>query len=247
MSATTKIAVHSLADLKNTSDDALPNYLTSLKFKQNHTQTDIRLALGYTAVAISGALFYIDWKFGWEVTKPYTAPAVIAYFILNTAFSYWIWFVENGVIFEGEGKTGKLRIQTSTKKHMPVYNLTAIFTPTYASGSSSSSKSTTGPQQTLHLRAPFTRWFTADGYFVAKPFQQWLASEIPIIGAADPKNVVEDIGRGNQTQTEAERVLNLGGDSNVLEVLEQLKKGAAAVGGGAGTGSSAGKGGKRRK
>jgi hypothetical protein len=47
------------------------------------------------------------------------------------------------------------------------------------------------------VEAPFTRWFTTDGRFVAKPFQQFLASEIPIIGAADPANVVEEIGRGS--------------------------------------------------
>jgi hypothetical protein len=126
MAATQKIAVHSLSgasllptiapthtnphppDLKNTTDDALPNYLHSLKFKQIHTQTDVRLALGYVAVAIAGALFYFDWKYGWDASKPYTAPAVVAYFALNGAFSYWLWFVEKGVVYEGEGKTGRV-------------------------------------------------------------------------------------------------------------------------------------------
>jgi Microsomal signal peptidase 25 kDa subunit (SPC25) len=131
MSANTKIAVHSLSgnhihlclpisnlcanpipDLKNTTDDALPNYLTSLKFRQSHTQTDIRLFLGYSAVAIAGTLFYFDWKHGWDATKAYTAPAVIAYFIINGIFSYWIWAVEKGVVFAGEGKTGKVSFQT---------------------------------------------------------------------------------------------------------------------------------------
>lgn len=39
--------------------------------------------------------------------------------------------------------------------------------------------------ETLEIEAPFTRWFTADGEFVAKPFQQWLASAVPVIGKAD--------------------------------------------------------------
>ncbi len=95
-------------DLKNTTDDALPNYLHSLKFKQLHTQTDVRLVLGYAAVAIAGGLFYFDWKFGWANSKPYTLPAVVAYFLLNGAFSYWLWVVEKGVVYEGEGKTGKV-------------------------------------------------------------------------------------------------------------------------------------------
>jgi hypothetical protein len=132
MSAQQKIAVHSLSgnysmraktvrtyankllpDLKNTTDDALPNYLHSLKFRQIHTQTDVRLALGYVAVIIAGALFYFDWKFGWEASKPYTAAAVAAYFILNGAFSYWLWFVEKGVVYEGEGKTGRVSLAPS--------------------------------------------------------------------------------------------------------------------------------------
>ena len=38
----------------------------------------------------------------------YTAPAVVVYFLLNSAFTYWMWFVEKGLVYEGEGKTGKV-------------------------------------------------------------------------------------------------------------------------------------------
>ncbi|KAF2442207.1 hypothetical protein P171DRAFT_433754 [Karstenula rhodostoma CBS 690.94] len=219
MSATTKIAVHSLSDLKNTTDDALPNYLHSLKFKQIHKQTDVRLVIGYSAVIIAGALFYYDWKFGWEASKPYTLPAVVAYFILNTAFSYWLWFVEAGTVYEGEGKTGKVRIASSTKKHIPIYEVDVTFSP---AGSSH-------PQK-IHIRAPFTRWFTSDGYFIAKPFQQWLASEVPVVGAADPNNVVEEIGRGSG----AENVVNASGNQSAIDILQQLKASGANVSAGSG-------------
>ena len=193
----------------------------------------MRLVLGYSAVVIAGVLFYFDWKFGWEASKPYTFPAVLAYFILNGAFSYWLWFVEGGVVYEGEGKTGKVRttadvsdqpkltvrcaqvrITSSTKKHIPIYSCDVLFTPApYASN----------PPQTIHIRAPMTRWFTADGYFIAKPFQQWLASEVPVIGAADPNNVVEEIGRGSAG---ANQTLNLD-SGNAIDVLQQLKASGA--------------------
>jgi len=75
-----------------------------------------------------------------------------------------------------------------------------------------------------------TRWFTADGYFVAKPFQQWLASEIPVIGAADPNNVVEEIGRGTGMDTN----LNLN-SSNAVDILEQLKASGARFASGDGS------------
>ncbi|CRJ85632.1 hypothetical protein BN1723_000003, partial [Verticillium longisporum] len=72
MSSEERITVHNLADLKNTSDDAIPNYLNSLKFTQSHTLVDIRLALGYTAFAIAGACFAWDYKFGFDATKQYS-------------------------------------------------------------------------------------------------------------------------------------------------------------------------------
>lgn len=99
--STSQVSPYSVPDLKSTTDDALPNYLTSLKFVQDHTNTDIRLAVGYVAVIIGGALFYADWKLGWDATKPYTLPAVVVYFILNGIFTYWLWYVERGAVFVG--------------------------------------------------------------------------------------------------------------------------------------------------
>jgi hypothetical protein len=102
----------------------------------------------------------------------------------------------------------------------------------------------TNPSQTLHIRAPFTRWFTSDGYFVAKPFQQWLASEVSVVGAADPNNVVEEIGRGSET---LKNYTNASG-TNALEILEQLKASGANVNVGGGGAAAGGKGtGRRRK
>lgn len=198
MTSPSKISVYSVPDLKNTTDDALPNYLTSLHFKQDHRYTDVRLALGFTAVTIAGALFYFDWKFGWDATKVYTLPAVVAYFILNGAFTYWIWFVEKGIVFAGEREGKKLVLSTNTKKHRGVYYLTARYT-TKAGGA----------WKEVKVEAPFTRWFTQDGFFVAKPFQQWLASEVPAIGEADPANVVEEIGRGSEAESGGAKSVNV--------------------------------------
>ena len=64
---------------------------------------------------------------------------------------------------------------SSVKKHTPIYNLRVCC-----------EKAGKQPQ-TVNIWAPFTRWFDSDGYFVATPFQQWLASEVPIVGEADPK------------------------------------------------------------
>lgn len=128
-----KIAVYSVPDLKNTTDDALPNYLTSLKFKPNYQTQDIKLVLGYTAVAISAALFYADWKLGWDQTKAYTLPAVVVYFLLNGIFTYWIFYVEKGAIFVGEKGDSKvinpllvLQVNLKLYKHTLLYKHSQI-------------------------------------------------------------------------------------------------------------------------
>ncbi|MCJ1257433.1 hypothetical protein MMC24_005258 [Lignoscripta atroalba] len=177
--AAPKIAVYSLPDLKNTTDDALPNYLTSLKFEQSHFLTDVRLTLGYTAVIIAAVTFAFDYKLGWDATKGHTLWAVIAYFVLNSALTVWIWGVERSKVFTGESNGALISIASTVTKHTPIYKLTVRY--------SDPTKSEPWDWETLEISAPFTRWFSADGYFVAKPFQQWLASEIPIVGQADRK------------------------------------------------------------
>lgn len=44
----------------------------------------------------------------------------------------------------------------------------------------------------VSLKKPFTQWFDREGGFVALPFQQMFASNVPVIGVADPDRVVEE-------------------------------------------------------
>lgn len=105
-------------DCKNTTDDALQNYLNSLKIQQSHYYTDVKLALGYTAVIISAITFAFDYKLGFEKTKYWTAAAVVLYFAFNGAFTYWIWAVEKGIIFMGSWKGRQVRPHAqTTHKH----------------------------------------------------------------------------------------------------------------------------------
>ncbi|CAJ0541689.1 Ff.00g081760.m01.CDS01 [Fusarium sp. VM40] len=176
--AAEKISVYNLADLKNTSDDAIPNYLNSLKFRQSHTLTDVRLALGYTAFGIAAACFLWDYKLGFESTKYYTAAAVTLYTLINTALTLWIMFREKGIIYEGTSPSGeKISISSSTKKNVPIYNLAVTVTDK-------------GSKPSVHkISKPFTGWFDETGQFVAVPFQELLANSVPVIGKRDPKRV----------------------------------------------------------
>jgi signal peptidase complex subunit 2 len=41
----------------------------------------------------------------------------------------------------------------------------------------------------FELARPFTEWFNEAGFFVPAPFQELLASNVPVVGKADPKRV----------------------------------------------------------
>lgn len=99
--------MYNLADLKNTSDDAIPNYLNSLNFTQSHALTDVRLALGYSAFFLAAACFLWDYKLGFESTKYYTAAAVAIYTTLNSALTLWIWLKEKGIVYVGTAPDGE--------------------------------------------------------------------------------------------------------------------------------------------
>ncbi|CAI4213712.1 unnamed protein product [Parascedosporium putredinis] len=181
--AAERISVYNLADLKNTTDDAIPNYLNSLKIKQVHTLADVRLALGYSAFFIAAACFGWDYKFGFESTKYLTAAAVAVYSILNGAMTFWMWYVEKGVVYEGVAPSGdKIRIASSTKPYDPTYNLTITLTP----------KSPKSPPQTLTVSRPFSQWFDEQGRFVTVPFQRMIATSVPLVAVLDPKRASKE-------------------------------------------------------
>jgi signal peptidase subunit SPC25 len=76
-------------------------------------------------------------------------------------------------------------ISTSTDKINPIYKVKVKYTTAAAKGSQN-------PEwEEKELKGQFGKWFSSDGYFVARPFQHFLASNIPIVGEADPKNAAE--------------------------------------------------------
>jgi signal peptidase complex subunit 2 len=167
-------------DLKNTSDDAIPAYLNSLKFTQSHTLSDTRLAIGYSAFVICAATFYWDYKLGFESTKHYTTIAVALYALLNGILTFWIWGVEKGSVYVGTNKAGeRIEVSSKTEKYTPIYNLSVT---TVRKG---------GKRETVSIKKPFNAWFDKAGHFVALPFQQMLASGVKVVGEADPTKVVE--------------------------------------------------------
>jgi hypothetical protein len=79
----------------------------------------------------------------------------------------------------------QIEISSSTQKHTPIYNLSI----TYYNASNPS------VPNTVKISRPFTQWFDAAGQFVPLPFQQMFASEVPVIGKADPTKAVKVDGK----------------------------------------------------
>lgn len=115
----------------------------------------------------------------------------------------------------------QVTIATSTKKNVPIYNLTIDIT----------SNSSSNPQS-ITLARSFTEWFDEKGHFVALPFQTMLASNVAVIGKFDPKRATLDA-------TPA-----VPGQDFTVDELDALIAGDDAA---ATSGSAAKKGGKRRK
>ncbi|KAL2159237.1 hypothetical protein VTH06DRAFT_2670 [Thermothelomyces fergusii] len=230
-----KITLYNLADLKNTSDDALANYLNSIGFTQSHRLTDVRLALGYSAFALAAACFAWDYRYGFEATKYLTAAAVAAYTMLSGALTAWMACVERGTVYVGTSRDGAetVRISTSARKNVPEYVVAVEIT-----------RKDGGREETKFSR-PFAEWFDASGRFVAAPFQTLFASTVPVIGKADPKRAAA--AKGNEGGSGEDMLMY------TPEMLDMLAKANVSVAGSAAeeaTGSqavAAKKGGRRRK
>ncbi|CAI7571838.1 hypothetical protein N7509_004095 [Penicillium cosmopolitanum] len=178
-----KVPVYSTNDLKSTTDDALLPYLCTLPapyaFKVDHSKSNVRFALGYSAIAIAGFTFYADRTLGWEATSsPWIIAAVVAYFTLNSILTFWLWAVEAGEVFAGKRKTGEtITVSSSSKKFSKEYKLRVQY------------KSPNGKVlQDKRCEAPFTTWFSGEGVFHAEPFRRWLSSEIDILRLAAKEN-----------------------------------------------------------
>ncbi|KOS19197.1 putative signal peptidase complex subunit 2 [Escovopsis weberi] len=207
-SSSEKIAIYNVANLKNTTDDAIANYLNSLKFKQSHFLGDVRSGLGCAAILLAAACFAWDYKLGFEATKLYTAIAVGVYAVINGALTLWISFVEKGVVYEGTAPSGEtISISSAVKKYDPTYKLSIAVTDK------------AGKKSTQEVARPFASFFDESGYLVAPPLQEILASAVPAVGVCDPRRV----------KTESQRLLDA--NPELLDAyLASASGGAAAEG-----------------
>lgn len=155
----------------------------------------MRLVLGFSAVTIAGSTFYYDYTLGFDKTKVMTLYAVIAYFVINTVLTWWIWGMEGGKVYVGsrDGVTVsrslqkkcaqrininsgiKITISSHTEKHSPIYHLKIV------------SQSLKQKPTTTEAESPFTSWFDTQGFLVEKPFMTFISNSIPSMAATTPE------------------------------------------------------------
>jgi signal peptidase complex subunit 2 len=76
--------------------------MKSLDYVQSHTLSDIRLALGYTAVIGVAAAAYCEYKVGFQDAKGWSTLSVGSYFLLNFAMYCWTTYIEGDTIYIGK-------------------------------------------------------------------------------------------------------------------------------------------------
>ncbi|KAK9463345.1 microsomal signal peptidase 25 kDa subunit [Lipomyces oligophaga] len=121
VTAVKKVNLSSTADMKTALDEDIIKYLTEAGYQQNFSLIDVRLGLGFTAVAVAGAVGYYDSKFGFEAAKQVTTIGVIIYFVLNSLLTLWVWLVEKRIIFVGKKAEETISLSTQLRKYQTSY------------------------------------------------------------------------------------------------------------------------------
>lgn len=117
--------------------------------------------------------------------------------------------------------TGQILVATnSTTKNGPTYMLKITIT---------GGNGETAKKRVIEISRSYTEWFNEKGFLVPTPFQELLASSIPVVGKADPKRV----------KTASQKMLD--DNPDLLEAVLAASSEAQA------TGAEKKSGGKRRK
>ncbi|EIN08513.1 hypothetical protein PUNSTDRAFT_87955 [Punctularia strigosozonata HHB-11173 SS5] len=186
-----KVNNANLTELKNACDDALKRFLSRPDlFKQIHTHTDVRLALGWGSVFTAAATGYYGWKVEFEKSKPLVWAGVILYVVLSAIQTLYAYFIERDIVFVGRRKTFEKRIVTdritvTSSTATPRSTTTTASTansPSYTVSltliqSSNGGKSLLGKHQ-VSVTAPFAEWFDEKGVMDVLAYETWLTSAL---------------------------------------------------------------------
>ncbi|KDQ58473.1 hypothetical protein JAAARDRAFT_34280 [Jaapia argillacea MUCL 33604] len=176
-----KVNNSNLTDLKNACDDAVKRFLSRPDlFKQIHTHTDVRLALGWASVFVAAGTAYYGWKVEFEQSKPVVWAGLIIYVLLTALQALYAYFVEGDVVFVGKRKTFEKRIVTeritlsshttpSKSSKPPSYHLTATYVRSASGGKSLLNRGNASQGR------GYTTFFDEKGTMDQERFETWVA------------------------------------------------------------------------
>ncbi|GAA5977209.1 hypothetical protein JCM11641_003877 [Rhodosporidiobolus odoratus] len=109
-----KVNTANLSELKTAVDDVVKEYFSdpSHRFSRSYVHDDVRLALGWAAVAVAGATGWYGYKTQFRESKELVGSGVVVYVVLNTVLALYAAFVEKNTIFVGKRRTFSSRITT---------------------------------------------------------------------------------------------------------------------------------------
>ncbi|KAH9941854.1 microsomal signal peptidase 25 kDa subunit-domain-containing protein [Epithele typhae] len=179
-----KVNNASASDMKHACDDALKRFLSRPDlFKQIHTHTDVRLALGWLSVLVAGGTGLYGWRVPFEPGKPVVWAGVILYVILTIAQTLYAYFIEGDIVFVGKRKTFDKRIVTerititsrstpSSPQTPPGYSLGLAYLRSAASGKTLLGKGRSSTDQ------PYTSFFDETGVMDQDAFERWVGEVV---------------------------------------------------------------------
>ncbi|OCH89328.1 hypothetical protein OBBRIDRAFT_756696 [Obba rivulosa] len=176
-----KVNNASATDMKHACDDALKRFLSRPElFKQIHTHTDVRLALGWASVLVSAGTGFYGYKVEFEKSKPVIWAGLILYILLTVAQALYAYFVEGDVVFVGKRKTFDKRIVTEriTVSSKTIPSTPSAPCPSYALSlsyvrSASGGKTLLGKGRAGAER-PHNAFFDAQGVMDQEGFERWV-------------------------------------------------------------------------
>lgn len=182
-----KVNNMNMTELKNACDDAVKKLLSQPDlFMENHTHTDVKLAMGWASVLIAGATALYGWKVEFEQSKPLVWTGVILYVLLTSLSTLYSFFIEKNTVYVGKRKMLSKRIETerltiSSHTHFPPtakglthqppkYSLTLQYIR-----SSNSGKSLLAKGNVSDVRG-YNEFFDEAGTMEQERFDKWVAS-----------------------------------------------------------------------
>lgn len=156
------VTLSSVSELKNATDDQVREHFQSQGFIESKFYSNVRLALGYTALTFAGITTYYDYKVGFLKAKWWTWLGTSLYFLFSLAMSLWEWAIEGNYIYIGHRDGTTLRVSSRAFKFTSIYEID------YETVERSGSFRVEG-------KSDFSAWIDERGFIVTERLRAWLS------------------------------------------------------------------------